>query len=164
VRLLLLLLMVGCVPLDGQDDDDDDDATRDDPTCLVPGEPSVELVDDGEDHAPLSDGADIVVQRQYQGAVATVVALQWTGVPGGESLGALSAEVVTDEGDVVASRAFDEAFAPCDAHGGVALHGFEVFYAYGGPMPEVDGLSATLTVASGDLSASVSGVLRVVGQ
>ncbi len=86
------------------------------------------------------------------------------GLDGGAPLGRLRAEVRTDAGDVVAEREFDEAFAPCDIHGGVGRHEFEVFYAYGGPMPDVDALPATLSVETDDLFDRIAGTIRVVDQ
>jgi hypothetical protein len=159
VTLLVLLMLAGCSadPPAGGDDDGTDD-----PVCpMDPGEPAVDIVTDDERHEPLTDGVEFAVRRQYQGAIATEIGIRWTGVDGGDPVGRLSATITTDDGAVVAERSFDDVLAPCDAHGGVGYHGLEVFYAYGGPMPEVDGLEATLEITAGDLHDSVRGVLRV---
>ncbi len=155
--LWLWLMLVGCEVVPGiEPPGDDDDATPIE--CEAEGEPGLTIVHDAT-HEPW-DG-DFLVERRYQGAVATVVALKWTGTAGGDPLGALTAEMVSDAGDVVATRSFDEAWAPCDPHGGVGFHELEVFFAYGGPMPEVDGLHATLTVTTNRDTATAQGTLRV---
>lgn len=160
--LIAAVCLLGCVPASVVGDDDDSVAG---PECTGGGgDSTLQIVTDDASHEPVADGGDLVVERRYQGAIATVVALRWTGVDGGEALGELMAAITTDAGDVVAERHFDEAFAPCEVHGGVGLHEFEVFVAYGGPMPDVDGLAATLEVSTGGLSDQVTGTLRVVDE
>lgn len=163
-RILLLgLLLIGCTA-DAVVQDDDDDATDPSECPGIAGQPELQIVSDDESHAPMPDGADLIVERRYQGAIATVIALRWIGVDADEPLGVLRAAITLDSGDVVAERQFDEAYAPCEQHGGVGLHELEVFHAYGGAMPEVDGLPATLEVTAGDLVDRVEGTLRVVGE
>ncbi len=158
--LALLLLLPACVAdvPDGGDVDDDDSPSG--PICpMDPGEPSLTLVSDDDRHVPMVDGDDIVVQRQHQGAIATVIGVRWTGVDGGVLLGEFRASVTDDVGNVLAERVFDETTAPCDRHEGVGFHTLEVFYAFGGPMPDVQGLPATLEVTAAGLSDRIRGTL-----
>lgn len=157
--LLLSAVLIGACAPDVASSDDDD--ATDGPACVATGEPTLEIVSDDAEHHPIADGGALIVERRYQGAIATVVGLRFRGAAEGESLGPLTAEVVNEAGDVLAGRFFDDTLGPCDEHGGVGYHGFEVFYAYGGPMPEVDGVEATLRVTVGDRVDAVRGTLQI---
>ncbi len=158
LRLLPVLLLFGCVLESPAGDDDDSVAGPDCPG--QPGEPALEIVGREAPFDPLPDGFEFTVQRQYQGAIALEIGLRFVGFGGGDPVGALDARFVAGD-EVLASRSFEQYEAVCDSGGEVISHRFEVFFAYGGLMPDVDGVEGELRVQVGPLEDVVPGVLRV---
>lgn len=158
LRLLPFLLLLGC-PVDPAPVDDDDASSP--PGCPAEEGPrGLEVVGREPPFDPLPDGFEFAVQRQYQGAIALEIGLRFTGYAGGEPVGALEAGFVAGD-EVLASRTFEAFEAVCDSNDEVIAHGFEVFFAYGGLMPDVDGVEGELRVTVGPVADVVPGVLRV---